>query len=100
MQKFNSKFTLKCKQNINNIQHRKVTFGLNSLEINFLHPIQFHVDKGPVICCCWEFLLPSLMRKPDFPRSSDFWPFLWILKKSIGLTNKQSTDLNPARVEL
>ena len=32
-----------------------------------------------LICCCGELLLPPLLRKPDFPKSANPWPFLFVV---------------------
>ena len=60
-------------------------------------------DKVPVICCCSDLVLPPLLRKPDFPKSANPWPFGHFFvcrQKLIVLTNKRSIDLDTAKIEL
>ena len=57
-------------------------------------------DKVPVNWCCYDLVLPPLLRKPDFQNLLILGNFFVCRQKPIGLTNKRSIDLDTAKIEL
>ena len=57
-------------------------------------------DKVPVICCCSDLVLPPLLRNQIFQNLLTLGHFFVCRQKRIGFTNKRSTDLDTAKIEL
>ena len=57
-------------------------------------------DKVPVICCCSDLVLPPLLRNQIFQYLLTLCHFFVCRQKPIGLTSKQSADLDTAKEEL
>ena len=57
-------------------------------------------DKVPVICCCSDLVLPPLLRNEIFQNLLTLGHSFVCRQQPIRLTNKRSTDLDTAKIEL